>query len=134
MTSCLTMPKSPWTSQSNVVPFRGGGIRSGGAGGLQASGPLYERVPTRDESGHLLSDFMMLFPGLRERAGSDCRERVAHVYALLKGFPEVVFADINLKLNLLWVSVRARPGVILDIACCLKFHMPEALLVAPRYA
>ena len=59
---------------------------------------------------------------------------MARVNTILKGFPEVVFADINLKLNLLWVSVRARPGVILDIACCVKFHMPEALLVAPRYA
>ncbi len=133
MILCSTMPKSPWTSKSNVVPFRGHGLR-GATTGLQASGPLYERVPTHDETGHLLSDFMMLFPGLRERPSGECRERVARVNAILKGFPEVVFADVNLKLNLLWVSVRARPGVILDIACCLKFHMPEALLVAPRYA
>lgn len=127
------MPKSPWTSKSNVVPFRGGDLRARSTG-LHASGPLYERLPTRDENGHLLSDFMMLFPGLRERPSGERRERVARVNTILKGFPEVVFADINLKLNLLWVSVRARPGVILDIACCVKFHMPEALLVASRYA
>lgn len=101
---------------------------------LHASGPLYERLPTRDEYGRRLSDFMVLFPGLRERPSGECRERVARVNAILKGFPEVVFAEVNLKLNLLWVSVRARPGVILDIACCLRFHLPEALLVAPRYA
>lgn len=102
--------------------------------GLQAARPLYERVPTRDESGHLLSDFMMLFPGLRERPASECHEVTVRLNAVLKGFPEVVFADLNLKLNLLWVSVRARPGVILDIACCVKFHVPEALLVGPKSA
>lgn len=102
--------------------------------GLQASRPLYERVPTRDESGQLLSDFMMLFPGLRERPATECREVAARLNAVLKAFPEVVFADLNLKLNLLWVSVRARPGVILDIACCVKFHVPEALLVGPKTA
>ena len=100
--------------------------------GLLPSCPLYERVPTHDESGHLLSDFMMLIPGLRERPGPECREVMGRVDGVLKGFPEVVFADMNLRLNLLWVSVRARPGVILDIACCLKFHVPEALLVGPK--
>ncbi len=75
---------------------------------------------------------MMLFPGLRERPSAECREVMGRVDGVLKGFPEVVFADMNLRLNLLWVSVRARPGVILDIACCLKFHVPEALLVGPK--
>ncbi len=94
--------------------------------------PLCERVPTRDESGRLLGDFMMLFPGLKDRPGRERREVISRVDGILKGFPEVVFADMNLRLNLLWVSVRARPGVILDIACCVKFHVPEALLVGPK--
>ena len=127
------MPKSPWVSKNNIVAFRLKAVRAP-TPGLLPSCPLYERVPTRDESGHLLSDFMMLFPGLRERPGRECHEVVARIDVVLKGFPEVVFADLNLKLNLLWVSVRARPGVILDIACCVKFHVPEALLVAPKYA
>lgn len=101
---------------------------------LLPAGPLHERVPTRDENGHYLSDFMMLFPGLRERPGNGRRETVNRINAVLVGFPEVVFAELNLHLNLLWVSVRARPGVILDIACCVKFQVPEALLVAPKYA
>ncbi len=77
---------------------------------------------------------MMLFPGLRERSQPECHAVLNQVDGVLKAFPEVVFADMNLNLNLLWVSVRARPGVILDIACCLKFHVPEALLVGPKTA
>jgi hypothetical protein len=77
---------------------------------------------------------MMLLPGLKERPAAECRQVTARLNAILNGFPEVVFADLNLKLNLLWVSVRARPGVILDIACCVKFHVPEALLVGPKTA
>ncbi|MHB8253228.1 MAG: hypothetical protein ACYDEV_05905 [Acidiferrobacter sp.] len=119
-------------SKNNIASFGPKAVRAS-THGLLPSCPLYERVPTHDESGHLLSDFMMLLPGLRDRPGAECRDIVARVNAILKGFPEVVFADLNLKLNLLWVSVRARPGVILDIACCVKFHIPEALLVAPKY-
>lgn len=125
------MPKNLWAfGNSGIVA--GTGMRAGAT--LLPAQPLHERVPTRDENGHYLSDFMMLFPGLRERTGSGRQETVGRINAVLIGFPEVVFADLNVHLNLLWVSVRARPGVILDIACCVKFHVPEALLVAPKYA
>ncbi len=127
------MPKSLWAYRSSLGAWRPQALRSS-TQGLLPSCPLYERVPTRDESGRLLSDFMMLFPGLKERSQPECRAVLGQVDAVLKAFPEVVFADMNLNLNLLWVSVRARPGVILDIACCLKFHVPEALLVGPKTA
>ena len=126
------MPKSPWAYRSKPIVGAGPRAPRSSRQGLLPSCPLYERVPTRDESGHLLSDFMMLIPGLGQRPGPECREVMGRVDGVLKGFPEVVFADMNLRLNLLWVSVRARPGVILDIACCLKFHVPEALLVGPK--
>ncbi len=127
------MPKSLWTFRSSAQATSGQNLR-GARAGLRPACPLYERVPTRDESGHFLSDFMILFPGLRQRPQAECQIVVARINGVLKGFPEVVFADLNLKLNLLWVSVRARPGVILDIACCVKFHVPEALLVGPKTA
>ncbi len=109
-----------------------GAVRAGPS--MSPAGPLYERVPTRDGTGERLADFMMLFPGLRERPGGQRGERTRLINGVLIRFPEVVFADLNLRLNLLWVSVRTRPGVILDIACCLKLYLPEALLVAPKYA
>lgn len=133
MSSFLTMPKSPWVFKNSTVALHTKTVRAS-THGLLPSRPLFERVPTRDENGHLLSDFMILFPGLKERSRGECHEVATRINAILKGFPEVVFADLNLKLSLLWVSVRARPGVILDIACCVKFHIPEALLVAPKHA
>jgi len=47
-------------------------------------------------------------------------------------FSEVVFVDLNVPLNLLWVSVRPRPGVILELFGAVKLHLPEAKLVGHR--
>lgn len=102
-------------------------------GGLQPHQPLYERVPTRDTDGHPLSDFMMLIPGLRDRPRQQFNDVLARIETSLANFREIVFVDLNVPLNLLWISVRAKPGVILDIACTLKFRVPEALLVGPKY-
>ena len=99
---------------------------------LEANRPLYERVPTRDECGQRLSDFMILFPGLRDRPAHQLAEALGSMQAVLGRYAEVVFADLNMRLNLLWVSVRPKPGVILEIAGALKALMPEALLVGEK--
>lgn len=105
-------------------------LRGGAA--LSQGQPLYQRVPTHDEEGRMLSDFMMLLPGLRNCPQAQFAEVLARVQAVLGQFHEVVFVDLNVPLNLLWVSVRAKPGIILDIACAVKFQVPEALLVAQK--
>ena len=99
---------------------------------IESHRPLYERVPTCDEDGKLLSDFMVLIPGLRSRPAHQFAETLARIQAVLGQFSEVVFADLNVPLNLLWVSVRPRPRVILDIAGAIRLHVPEARLVADR--
>ncbi len=43
-----------------------------------------------------------------------------------------MFAEINLPLNLLWVSVKPVPGIILELATTIKLAVPEALLVAQK--
>ena len=100
---------------------------------LEESGPLYERVPTRDESGRLLSDFMVLIPGLRERPGHEFVASLARLQAVLVSFSEVVFVDLNVPLNLLWVSVRPRSGLILELFGAVRMHLPEAKLVGHRW-
>jgi hypothetical protein len=100
---------------------------------LEPATPLWQRVPTRAADGSPLSDFMLLIPGLRRRPGAeqarilDCLDQVlqAHRHA-------VVFADCNLKLNLLWVSVRPLPGICGALASALVAAVPEARLVAPE--
>jgi hypothetical protein len=106
--------------------------RAATAFSLETHQPLYQRAPARDEHGRALSDFMVLVPGLRERPRHEFGERLARLQAVLLSFTEVVFVDLNVPLNLLWVSVRPRPGVILELFGALKLHLPEAKLVGHR--
>ena len=101
-------------------------------GTLRTYQPLHERVPTRDAQGARLADFMLLFPGLREQPRLVLREIVLRIQAVLAQFREVVFVDLNLPLNLLWVSVRPTPGIVLDIAAAVRGCVPEALLVGQQ--
>jgi hypothetical protein len=107
--------------------------RAATAFSLRSNQPLYERVPTRDENGCLLGDFMVLLPGLRERPGYDFAAALTSLQAVLLSFSEVVFVDLNVPLNLLWVSVRTRPGVILELFGAVKLRLPEAKLVGHRW-
>jgi hypothetical protein len=108
-------------------------IRGATAVSIEAKQPLYLRVPVRDENGRLLSDFMVILPGLRDRPGHEFASVLARLQAVLAGFSEVVFVDLNVPLNLLWVSVRPRPGVILELFGAVKSRLPEAKLVGHRY-
>lgn len=103
--------------------------RAGAVPAVEANTPLHRRAPARDESGHPLGDFMVLIPRLRDRPAHDLAERLARLQAVLVSFSEVVFVDLNVPLNLLWVSVRPRPGVILELFAAMKLVLPEARLV-----
>ena len=91
--------------------------------------PLYKRLPTHDADGNTLSDFMMLIPGLRNRPGATLELRLEGLHRLLDEHQDVVFADLNLPLNLLWVSVRSRHGIINELAASIRLQLPEARLV-----
>ena len=91
--------------------------------------PLHERVPTHDEDGKALGDFMMLFPGLRDLAEVSLRNKVDILAEILSQYREVVFVDLNLPLNLLWVSIKHKPGLVLELSTYVKSRMPEAKLV-----
>jgi hypothetical protein len=42
----------------------------------------------------------------------------------------VVFAELNLKLSLLWVSVKPIPGIRFQITEALRAAIPEARIVS----
>lgn len=92
--------------------------------------PLWQVVPTRDANGAPLSDFMMLIPGLKHRSMEAVTQIATTIRSVLDQYTEVVFADINLPVNVLWVSFRHRPGLVLELAAAIKMRVPEALLVA----
>ena len=72
---------------------------------------------------------MMLIPGLRNLARAQLESRLATLGDILENSREVAFADLNLPLNLLWVSVGTRNGVILDLSARIRDAFPEARLV-----
>ena len=95
--------------------------------------PLIDRIPKRDENGKPLSDFMMIIPKLRDRPTHQLNQILAEIQAVAAMFEkDVMYLDINLKLNLLWVSVRAVPGILTQLPAAIRQRVPEALLVASQ--
>jgi len=95
--------------------------------------PLWRRLPSRDDSGRRLADFMMLIPGLKRRSEVEIRQRLQAIHGVLENYREVIaFVEMNLRINTLWVSVQARPGLCLEIPAAIKCVVPEALLVGQR--
>jgi hypothetical protein len=91
---------------------------------------LWQLAPTRDSAGRRLTDFMMLIPRLRNRSPAEIEQASRDIHAVLALHHDVVFADLNLKLNLLWVSLRPRPGAISEISAAIRLRVPGAVLVA----
>ncbi len=95
------------------------------------SAPLYKRAPREDEQGRPLSDFMMIIPKLRNQSEQHVEETVKKIERVLNRFTHaVVFADLNLKLNVLWVIVRPEARVSWRLPAAINNAVPEALLVA----
>ena len=96
-----------------------------------AGEPLRKRAPSHDENGRPLSDFMMLVPDLRDKPKHIIDNTIQDVHIVLTHFSHaVVFAEFNLKLNLLWVSIRSIRGIRLEIATAIQEQVPEAKLVS----
>lgn len=100
---------------------------------LVPADPLWKRAPTRDAQGRLLSDFLMIIPRIRHRPPGQIQERVERIQAVLDTFGDtVVFAELNLRLATLWVTVKPVPGICLTLPTAIKVQVPEALLVGQQ--
>ncbi len=96
--------------------------------------PLWMRAPSRDENGHNYSDFMMLIPGLGKRTIADLEAKIQLIQNTINQFTSVVvYADINTKINVLWVSHKSIPGVSRPIIAALLKNIPEAKIVGTGY-
>lgn len=97
---------------------------------LDAGEPLRNRAPTVDEDGRAVSDFMVIFPGLRKKPMMQINQALRDVQLVLSHFSDVVvFAEMNVGLNLLWVSMKPVSGKRFEIAEALRCRIPEAKLV-----
>lgn len=93
--------------------------------------PLWQRAPSHGEDGRPLSDFMMLIPKLSKRSHQQICQTLKNLEEVLIRYQHaVVFVDLNLRLNVLWVSVKPIPGICLELPTAIKAYVPEALLIA----
>lgn len=98
---------------------------------LDPGEPLRNRAPTVDENGHAVTDFMMIFPGLRKKPMVQINQALRDVQMILSRYTDVVvFAEMNVGLNLLWVSLKPVTGMRFEIAEALRGRIPEAKLVS----
>ncbi len=102
---------------------------------IDPSEPLWKRVPQQDEDGRALMDFMMILPSLRYKSQRFIKETIGKIEAVLASYSDVVvFADLNLKLNVLCVIVKPMGANCWELAGAINEQVPEALLVAqPRF-
>ena len=97
--------------------------------------PLWKLAPTRDNDGGPVSDLLMIIPKLKSRPEDYIRDTMANIDCALKQFGnDILFANLDMKLNTLWVSFKAVPGVYGDIVSSLKISVPEAVLVGDTHS
>jgi hypothetical protein len=102
----------------------------GSAGQWGEGGPLWQRVPKRDEAGRPYIDFMMFAPRLNRRPSHELENVALLLKGVLTNFQDwVVFAELNLKINVLWVSLENRPGLMSEVVVALRLNLPEFHLV-----
>ena len=96
---------------------------------LAPGGDLWRHAPTRDATGRPVSDLMMLLPGLRRGGGPATLVR-EQLQLVLQGFGDrVLFADLNLRLGVLWVSVRGEAGLNAQVIEAIRARIAGARVV-----
>lgn len=99
----------------------------------EPNSPLWKRVPTKDAEGAYLGDFMMIIPGLKNLPPEKRLNTLNKLAAVLNYYQEtVVFADLNMKMNLLWVSIKPVKGMFIEIPAAIISRIPEAKLISDR--
>lgn len=103
----------------------------GDPGRWEVGAPLWRRVPKRDTEGRPYIDFMMFAPRLNRRPAHELESIALLLRGVLAHYDDrVVFADLNLKINVLWVSMENRPGLMAELVAALRTKVPEFHLVA----
>lgn len=93
--------------------------------------PLWSRAPARDEKGSPFIDFMMIIPGLKGADEAIVQNCLVKISKSLADFENVVaYVDLNIKLNLLWISAKPVPGISKLIMQAILRELPHAKIVA----
>lgn len=93
--------------------------------------PLRKLVPMRDGHGRLYADFMMMAPGFKRLSPAEVGASLMVIQGVLARFGDsVAFADFNMKIRVLWVSLESRPGLMAQVVAALRSQVPELKLIA----
>lgn len=93
--------------------------------------PLWKRVPTRDAKGKPYTDFMMLIPGLKEADSAYLSVTINKLDNILKSYEkDIVLVDLNLKINILWITLQPHFGLTSEIAALIHHVVPQAKLIS----
>lgn len=96
---------------------------------LAPGGDLWRHAPTRDAAGRPVCDLLMLLPGLR-RGGNTQTLLCQQLQLVLQGFGDrVLFADLNVRLGVLWVSVKGEAGLSAEVIEAIRARISGARVV-----
>ncbi len=98
--------------------------------GVEPGVPLYKLAPTRDEHGNSFTDFMLIIPKLKKKPQNYIDRTLNDIHMVLSRYStDVVFANMDLKINCLWVSHKPKPGLCKELTSAIRQYVPEAMLV-----
>ena len=92
-------------------------------------GGLWRYVPVSNSDNKAFCDFMVLLPGIKKNRTLQVMIR-HQLQEVLKGFgDQIIFADLNLHLGLVWVTVTPEPGLCSDVAEAIHSRVDGARVV-----
>jgi len=101
--------------------------------GYNASQPLWQRVPSRTAEGERALDFIVIIRKLNKLSPNEQKTALNNIYKVLNSYSKVILlADLNLNINLLWVSHLPRPNLSFEIASEIITIYPLARLISHR--
>jgi hypothetical protein len=93
--------------------------------------PLWSRVPTRDENGKSLIDFMILLRGFSKKPAHRQQDIIHEIEQVCRDYRDwIVFVELNARINTLWFSCRPIQNAMTHISYSLVSRVPEAVLIA----
>ena len=75
----------------------------------------------------------MIIPGLKKASPEHRKKTLNALTKVLASYADiVVFADLNMKMSLLWVSIKPVKGMMIEIPTAIIKVVPEAKLISDR--
>lgn len=100
---------------------------------VKQASPLWQRVPTRTATGEMVADFIMLIKQLNRASPIEQQTTLDDIHRVLSSYSDfILLVELNLNINLLWVSHVSRPNLGSEIAAAIFHVCPRARLISQR--